>query len=55
MRTLNLRNIQPEVVALFEHALPAFLNEIVKASGEARHALAQVFETKVDAWERVGH
>lgn len=55
MPTLDLCNIDAELVALFEHPASAFFDEVVEAGGELVHAAAEVFEAKVDGGELVGH
>ena len=53
--TLDLSDIDAELVALFQHPSSAFLNEIIEARGKLVHAAAQVFKAKVDGGQLVGH
>jgi len=46
-RTLHLREAHAELIAFFEDAAAALLDEVVKALGKVVHASAQVVEAKV--------
>lgn len=52
-RTFQLRDRHRELVALLQHALAALLYEGVEARRELGHAVAQIVEAEVDAWEAV--
>lgn len=55
LRTLQLGDAQAELVALLQHPLPALLDKVIEACGEGVHALPKVVESKVDAWQGIGH
>ena len=54
-RTFQFGNIDSELIPLFENAFSTFGDEVVEAVCEACHAVSQVVETEVYAWECVGH
>lgn len=52
---MDLRHVDAEMVALFEYALAALIDEEVEPLSEASHTVAQVVETKLDARQLVDH
>lgn len=55
MVTFELGDIHAELVALFEDAPAACLDEGVEFDGELVHAVAQLIEAEVNGGKRVGH
>lgn len=51
--TLELRNVQPELVPLIKHPLAPLLDERVEPRRELVHPVAQVVEAPVDVRERI--
>jgi hypothetical protein len=52
---LELGEIDVKLVSFLENPLATSLNECVKLGGKLRHAIAQIFESEIDAGQRVGH
>jgi hypothetical protein len=54
-RTMKLCNIHAELVSLLQHSSTSVFDEGIEARCELVHATAQIFKTKVDAGQLVGH
>ena len=44
-----------ELISFLQNLLTASFDKCIKFDSELSHAIAQVFESKVDAGQRVGH